>query len=435
MESGAFSQGDHKKPKDSQAKNEGGSSEQTSIPTELRALGESGEAPLGEKVADAASGNIDDKVEAPAVSSTQPTDSSPTPTDEAAPPPASQCFQGSKHPEQLVADTALEDEDEDEPEVFASASPPEPVKRRYKFADALPVAHDEADMSREAFERWSAHRCPSLQSPCDALIDLERELIYGEDPLVVSNAATSTHNAYTQAQRERSASAGRVVSPELWLYLTTRRGLRREQKLASTPTATTELAPTRKSSRARSASSRILESDDLSSLVVSSARADTTKQKLLPQVAGRSALDAIEAVTEREVAVLLSEIEPVALASAASSLQACIAQPSARVHHEDDAVDILTGQDVRLARLHAARDERIAALRFLARVDARVHDLLAQDEQGERERLRKAAERANEADAMARRYRSSIASDQDRFLAAHDAVRAARSAADDVSLL
>lgn len=437
MESGAFSAGDNNnKAKDNPAKKGGGPSDQASIPTALLGLEErpadATKLPeawnQSDKVADAAPAHIDDKVEAPAVSSTQPTDSSPTPTDEATAPPASQCLQGSKHPEQLVADAAL---DEDEPVVFASASPTEPVKRRYKFADALPVAHDEADMSREAFERWSAHRCPSLRPPCDALIDLERELIYGDDPLVVSNAATSTHTAYTQAQRERGASAGRVVSPELWLYLTTRRGLRREQKLAST--ATTEIAPTRKSSRARNASSRILESDDLSSLVVSSAR-DDSKQSLLPPVTGRSALDAIEAVAEREVAVLLSEVESVALASAASSVQACIGQLNARVRREDDQVDGLTSQDVRLARLHTARDERIAALRFLARVDARIENLLAQDEQSECERLRRAAERANEADAMARRYRSTIASDQDRFLAAHDAIRAARSAADDVSL-
>lgn len=322
-------------------------------------------------------------------------------------------------------------------------------KPRYRFRDAMPVALEESDTSRVAFERWSVHQSPSLEPPPEALLDARRHLIYGDDAQAV---AASTAEAYWRCGGKPSHGAGNVTFPELWLYLTTRSEARRERKMLAVRNSSKadsfenesdvrpDLAPTRKSSRARLAPRRRADDEVFIPVVKKRKQPQSSFKPSGRPLRKRSAQDAVEALAERELAVLLSELEPVVLGCASESVQACLIR-EATIRDDDDDDDssldepaIVETTAKRVARLRAARDERVAALRLLARADDAVQSLLARDERDEIRRIRVAAFELNEAETAANRVRQAKNPDSERIFAAEDSVQASKQAVEDVSL-
>lgn len=339
------------------------------------------------------------------------------------------------------------------PSLAPSPSVPKP---RYRFLDALPFAQDESDTCREAFEHWSVHRCPALEPPREALLDLERELIYGGDRSSATKAAGSTAEACARSRREAQIGCGPVASSDLWLYLATRGNARRHKECATTSLAwqsapRPENGAIRKSSRVRSTTQRAIGQQEFSrreaSTILGNKRernhGSSSANSMSPYSSRKSVRDAVEAIAERELAVLLSELEAVVLACAAESSQACVwrgrrkkrtVATRAECDEESDADgDARTTSDARITRLRSARDERVAALKLLTRVNASVRELLGRDEHEERQRLRSALSRTNEAEIVARQVREDEDPDEERLFAADDAIRTMRRAADDVS--
>lgn len=339
------------------------------------------------------------------------------------------------------------------PSLAPSSAVPKP---RYRFLNAPPFAQEESDTCREAFEHWSVHQCPALEPPREALLDVERDLIYGVDRSSATKAAGSTAEACARSRREPRIGCGPVASPDLWLYLATRGNARRHKKSAATTLARKssprpDNGPTRKSARVKSASASAIMKEDLSRNESSTIERNkqernhilNSSNSVSPYSSRTSVREAVEAIAEREVAVLLSELESVVLACAAESSQACVWRGRRKKHifatsvecelESDADGDARTTSDARIARLRSARDERVAALRLLSRVDASVRELLGRDEHEERQRLRSALSRINEAEIVARQLRKDEDPDEERYFAADDAIRTMRRAADDVS--